>query len=649
MTDRARSLGIFLALGLAATFAVADQTTVVPLLRKNILDPNTTRLEAETYLVNHVAPMPDVKSVAEWEKYAGELRKSLLEQVFLKGEASRWREAATRVEWLDTIPGGPGYQIRKLRFEALPGFWVPALLYLPDRLTGKVPVVLNVNGHTPLDTAYVPKQIRCINLAKRGMIAMNLGWIGWGQLGANGYDHYRLNQIDLCGTSGLAPFYLSLERALDILLALPNADPKRVAMAGLSGGGWQTIVFGALDPRVTLADPVAGFSDFKMRARFPEDLGDSEQAPVDMASIADYTHLVALRAPRPTLLTFNSKDGIFTSGRTLPPLLAAAEPIFRLYGRPQNLRSHVNEDPGTHNFLKDNRQAFYRMLGDFFYPKDKKFSAEEIASDSEVKTGKELNVPLPEPNEDLHTLAVALSKNLPRDPVIPSDETALAAWRQEGRARLRALLRAKDYSLTAEPAGKETTSIGEEGSFWRLKVGSDPTERWTVPAVEITDGEPKNTVILLADCGRASTQVEFDMLLAYGSRVIAMDPLYIGESLVHSRIPIHISASGGRPLGVDAAQVAAVARWLATDRGLGPVKVIGAGPRSGLIALAAAALEEKAISGVDLHYPLKSLREAIDRNLTIEDAPELFTFGLLEQFDIPQLIALVSPRPVIER
>ena len=69
MTDRARSLGIFLALGLAATFAVADQTTVFPLLRKNILDPNTTRLEAETYLVNHVAPMPDVKSVAEREKY----------------------------------------------------------------------------------------------------------------------------------------------------------------------------------------------------------------------------------------------------------------------------------------------------------------------------------------------------------------------------------------------------------------------------------------------------------------------------------------------------------------------------------------------------------------------------------------------------
>jgi len=440
-----------------------------------------------------------------------------------------------------------------------------------------------------------------------------------------------------------------MKRALDILLGLPNADPKRVAMAGLSGGGWQTIVFGALDPRVTLADPVAGFSDYRMRARFHEDLGDSEQAPVDMASIADYTHLVAMRAPRPTLLTFNAKDGIFTSGRTLPPLLEAAGPIFKLYGKPGNLRTHVNEDPGTHNFLKDNRQAFYGMLGDFFYPGDKRFSAVEIDSDSEVKTAQELLVPLPVPNGDLHTLALDLAKDLPRNPVIPSDEAGLAAWKTEGRAALREIVRAKDYTVTAEPAGEETTPMGEEASYWRLKAGAGPAESWTIPAVEITEGRPKDTVILIADGGRESTPAEFDMLLAYGSRVIAMDPFFFGECLVHSRFGIHISASGGRPLGVDAAQVAAVARWLAGERGFGPVKIVSVGPRASLIALTAAALEEKAISGVDVHDPLRSLKEALTRNLTIEDAPELFTFGLLERFDIPQLAALISPRPVIER
>ena len=33
--------------------------------------------------------------------------------------AAAWRGAKTKVEWFDTIEGGPGYRIRKLRYEAL--------------------------------------------------------------------------------------------------------------------------------------------------------------------------------------------------------------------------------------------------------------------------------------------------------------------------------------------------------------------------------------------------------------------------------------------------------------------------------------------------------------------------------------------------
>jgi len=33
------------------------------------------------------------------------------------------------------IEGGPGYKIRKLRYEALPNSWIPALLYVPDKLS----------------------------------------------------------------------------------------------------------------------------------------------------------------------------------------------------------------------------------------------------------------------------------------------------------------------------------------------------------------------------------------------------------------------------------------------------------------------------------------------------------------------------------
>src|SRR6185437_16185207 len=123
------------------------------------------------------------------------------------------------------------------------------------------------------------------------------------------------------------------------------------------------------------------------------DLGDSEQTPVDLATVTDYALMTAMLAPRGALLTFNAKDNCcFASDHALTPLLDAASPIYRLFGKEANLRAHVNHDPGTHNYLKDNRQALYRMLGDQFYPGQADYSADEIPSDAEIKTVDQLRV-----------------------------------------------------------------------------------------------------------------------------------------------------------------------------------------------------------------------------------------------------------------
>src|SRR5205807_634883 len=204
------------------------------------------------------------------------LRQDVLDRVVLRGQAKKWAASKGKVEYLDKIAGGKGYRMRKLRYEALPGMWIPAILYLPDELTGKVPVMLAVNGHDRNGKAAKYKQIRCINLAKRGLLVLNVEWFGMGQLREAGYQHGCMNQLDLCGTSGLAPFYLAMSRGLDVLLAQPSADPERVSVSGLSGGGWQTIVVSALDTRVSLANPVAGYSGFRTRLRdHYKDLGDS--------------------------------------------------------------------------------------------------------------------------------------------------------------------------------------------------------------------------------------------------------------------------------------------------------------------------------------------------------------------------------------
>ena len=255
-------IGIAIFACTAPLFAL-DPEAIQQALKQEIIGTHAALAEVQVFTENRVPRMPQVKTIQEWEKQAQQIRRQVLERVVYRGEAAKWRDAKTKVEWLDTIDGGDGYRIKKLRYEALPGLWVPALLYEPTKLDGKVPVVMNVNGHDRKDgKAAKYKQIRCINQAKRGMIALNVEWLGMGQLNTADFSHYRMNQLDLCGTSGLAPFYLSMKRGLDVLLEHKNADPARVAVAGLSGGGWQTIIISALDTRVTLSNPVAGYSSF---------------------------------------------------------------------------------------------------------------------------------------------------------------------------------------------------------------------------------------------------------------------------------------------------------------------------------------------------------------------------------------------------
>ena len=624
----------------------AQTNLLAPLLARNIIGPNLALAEIQSYTENRVPLMPALKSAAEWENEAARLRREALNDVIFRGEASQWRDAKSKVEWLDTIAGGPGYTIRKLRYEALPGLWIPALLYLPEKITGKVPVHLAVNGHDALGKAAPYKQIRCINLAKRGVISLNAEWLGMGQLRSPGFAHYTMNQLDLCGSSGIAPFYLAMSRALDILLALPEADPQRVAVSGLSGGGWQTIFISALDTRVTLANPVAGYSSFRTRARNFGDLGDSEQTPSDLATVVDYTHLTAMLAPRGTLLTYNAKDQCcFATGHALQPLLDAAQPVFKLFKADAKLRWHSNHVPGTHNFDQENREVFYRMLGDTFFPGDTKFDAKELAVEAEVKKAEELNVPLPADNLDFNQIATRLAKDLPRGISTALSVVPSSRLQQAQRALLGGVVHAKHYTVTAELAGAETTN-DVTATHWRLKMG----DAWTLPAVELTQGAPRSTVILVGDVGRKGLSAEAAQLLADGHRVVAVDPFYFGESRIDQKdflFALLVAAVGDRPLGLQASQLTATARWLSTERKLGPVKLISVGPRASVFSTVAAALEEKAIAGLELRNPLGSLKEIIAKNVGVNQQPELFCFGLLEQFDVPQLRALVAPRPVV--
>ena len=455
------------------------------------------------------------------------------------------------------------------------------------------------------------------------MIALNVEWIGMGQF-ANRMGHYQMAQLDLCGVAGIAPFYLNMSKGLDVLLAHPNADPDRVAVAGLSGGGWQTIFISSLDERVKLANPVAGYSSFKTRARHGKDLGDSEQTPNDLAVYADYTHLTAMLADRAALLTNNAYDRCcFTAGHALPPLIDAAAPIFGLLDRRDYLRTHINHKPGSHNFGVDNRQQLYRFMGDVFYPGDTSFDALEIPSEAEVKSYDDLVVPLPEDNHSFNSIALGLMKDLPKP------QTGSPA---EQRKRLLEIIHAKDYTVNAKEVGGEGGVV-----HFQFALGRD----WTVPATVFTPPEAKATTLLIADEGRAKQTAAVTQLMEDGNRVVALDPFFFGESKIKSRDFLHVilmHAVGERALGVQAGQIAAIADWAAEAYGE-PVGLQSVGPRLS-VAARLAAVQSEAIQSVTLHDPMKSLKEVLTENRGANHLPEMMCFGLLEAFDLKQIEAL---------
>ena len=610
----------------AANERLKTSTAIERALAQEIIGPDLALEEVRVFNETRVPDMPSVRSAAEWKAKAREYRRNVLNKVVFRGEAAKWRDTPLRVEWSAVIEGLPGYRIRKLRFEAVPGWWIPALLYEPMKLSGKRPVVLNVNGHDGKGKAADYKQIRCINQAKRGMIALNVEWIGMGQF-ASRMSHYQMNQMDLCGTAGIAPFFLNMSKGLDVLLSHPNADPKRVAVAGLSGGGWQTIFISSLDERVTLANPVAGYSSFKTRARHGMDLGDSEQTPNDLALYADYTHLTALLANRAALLTYNAKDNCcFTAGHALPPLLAAAQPIFRLLGRGEFLRSHINHDPGSHNFELDNRQQLYRFIGDVFY-QGQEYDWQEIPSADEVKTYDELLVDLPEENGGFNSIALGLMETLPKP------------FEGDKRRRLLEVVSAKNYTAKAKRVRGEGAMV-----HFQFQVGDD----WTLPGTVFTPDAPMATTLLIADAGRKAQAERVESLLAKGRRVVAFDPFFFGESKIKSRDFLHVilmHAAGERALGVQASQISAVAEW-AKKQYKQPVELMSAGPRLS-VAARLAAVQSNAISALKLHDPMKSLKEVILENKGANHMPEMMCFGLLESFDLPQIEALIAPRPLV--
>ncbi|HZZ72291.1 MAG TPA: acetylxylan esterase [Pirellulales bacterium] len=330
------------------------------------------RFEAE-----RKAQFAAVRSAAELVALQKSLREKLLHAVGGLPERGEKPPAATRTGTLEA----DDYTIEKLLLESRPGYFLTALCYRPKRAPGAASLaagsgVLSPCGHSALGKGADAYQILHANLARRGYTVLTydpLGQAERSQFWDRERERSKFNLV--CGEHAvlgnpLYAFGMNLARyriadgmrALDYLASLPEIDAKRLACVGNSGGGTLTAYLAALDERIAVAAICCYITSLaeRMASRMGADPdADPEQDLFGFASAGiDHAGLLALRAPRPTMLGVAEFDFFPIAGARAT--CAEAEHLFQVADAPTALK--INTVAEKHGLSLPMRQNVYRFL-----------------------------------------------------------------------------------------------------------------------------------------------------------------------------------------------------------------------------------------------------------------------------------------------
>jgi len=280
---------------------------------------------------------------AAWEKRAAMLRKGLRDGM----ELPEHPKFAPLKPIRHSLRQLNGYTVENVAFESLPGFFVTGNLYRPVGMTGKRPVVLCPHGHSESlegRTLEVAQQ-RSATLARMGAVVFAFDMIGYGD--SKQCDHKLPKALKLQALNSI--------RSLDFLLSLPDVDASRVGVTGESGGGTQTFLLAALDPRVTVVVPVVMVSAHFFGGCTCESGMPIHKRPTHETCNAE---LAALSAPRPLLLISDGKDWTKNTPAVEFPYM---QNVYRLYDAEAKV-SNVHLPDEGHDYGSSKRMAAYRFL-----------------------------------------------------------------------------------------------------------------------------------------------------------------------------------------------------------------------------------------------------------------------------------------------
>jgi len=591
-------------------------------LRRKLLPAEEAKGMMGAFLERQLKPLPVPETREAWLARRDALRREVLAVLGIDDlMPPKWDLALKSKGTLKR----QGYRIEKITFESYPGMAIPAVVYVPEGTSGRVPGIVSISGHTPASKAADYVQQRNVNLALRGCVVLAYDYYGYGErktgddpnhpIGANTHG---IRSFSFTRRTATAIEVLDAVRAIDALSARPEVDPERIGFTGESGGSNSTYWAAAVDPRVCLVVPVSSVTTFDYWIR-TDCNWDWHQRPPGIRRIADIGTLLALHAPRP-LMIISSRRG--TDDQEFPLTEAEksyqwARHVYRLLAA-EDAAGHY-ESTTAHGYQQDKREQLYRAVERWLRPP---FPKGEKELPAKVESAADLRCGLPEKNLTLRDVYAEWLKPLPRLSQ-PADPAALRAVLRERLGWPQPLPDVKAEKVGAEEKGPW------EAEFWVV----EPEPGIRLPAVRIGRHGAAGPIALVP--GRDSRAVA--RALEAGRQVLALDLRGTGEIAPAAGNVRNWAWFAGRPWpGLWALDLVQAARFC-RERLSAPTVVVEAENDYGWPALLAAAAAADLIPSGSVFIPRATLRDELRTggDHALADVP-----GLLERLDVLQLCEL---------
>lgn len=616
------------------------------------------------------AAVAQIRTQAQLEARGRDVRAKMLEM--LGGLPERTPLNAKVVGTIEK----PGYVIEKILFESQPGFLVTGSLYRPAAGDGPFPAVLYPLGHERGGKAYPIWQQMLATLARKGYVAFTWDPLGQGErsqfwsadmgrssLQASTTEHTVLGIQCLLLGDNIARYTIwDGMRALDYLAARPEVDPKRIAVTGNSGGGTHTAYLAALEDRLHVAAPSCYLTSWR---KLLPTIGpqDAEQCLTPfLAHGFDHADFIYAFAPRPYMMLPAIRDFFPIMGARAT--FAEAARVYDRIGAPEKIHK-VEADDG-HGYSTPRRMAAYEWFARWMQDEpDSGIEPEaEILSRQQLWVTKSGQVSLDYPdsrdvfalnNERLDAILTE-GRGLPLIKG-PSD---LDAYRAEIADRVRQTLRFR--APEGAPSSQGYGVIERPGySIRKVTLETDPGI--ILPGLLfVPDGEGAKPATLFLDAEGKAEQAEpggrIEALVREGRAVFALDLRGWGETGAQNpgggafrewfgdyKPAMTALLLDDSLLGLRTRDVVAAVEWMAQQPEINVEQIGAVGLGAAAVPLAHAAALDERISELRLEGLLISYQAVVKQRIH-RQVFESIAQGVLKQYDLPELLAALAPRPV---